>query len=88
MAGSEKREQTLSKTVKTCGLMLKFAWSVREGRLFIVIKALMAVVNAGFSVIYTVIPGVIINELIDEARILISRFMSFCSFYLPLSATA
>ncbi|MCD7831496.1 MAG: ABC transporter ATP-binding protein/permease [Firmicutes bacterium] len=70
MAGSEKREQTLSKTVKTCGLMLEFAWSGREGRLFIVIKALMAVVNAGFSVIYTVIPGVIINELIDEARIL------------------
>ncbi|MCD7944908.1 MAG: ABC transporter ATP-binding protein/permease [Clostridia bacterium] len=70
MAGSEKREQTLSKTVKTCGLMLKFAWSAREGRLFIVIKALMAVVNAGFSVIYTVIPGVVINELIDEARII------------------
>ncbi|MCD7831495.1 MAG: ABC transporter ATP-binding protein/permease [Firmicutes bacterium] len=68
MDESEKREQTLSKIIKTCRLMLEFAWRERNGHLFIFIKALTAIMSAGFSVVYALIPGFIINELTESAR--------------------
>ena len=65
MKDIKKREQTLFKIINTNKLMFEFSWKEKKGRLFILLRIIMALINAIFSVVYAVMPGLIINELIN-----------------------
>ena len=68
MAEEKKREQTLKKVIKTNAMMFRFAWKEKDGKKYIVLTSVSAFINAAISAILTVIPGLIINELIGQCR--------------------
>lgn len=56
-------------TFKTTKYMFGFVWKEKQGKLYLLIQNIMAIINALFPIIYTVFPGLIINELLNEQRI-------------------
>ena len=63
-----KKEHTLLKAIKTNYDMLKFAWRQKQGRRYIVVRAVMSVLSALFSAFYAILPGIIVNELLEGRR--------------------
>lgn len=63
-----KKEHTLLKVIKTNYDMLKFAWRQKQGRRYIVVRAVMSVLSALFSAFYAILPGIIVNELLEGRR--------------------
>ena len=63
------KRQNLRGTIKTTKYMLGFVWKERSGKSYLLVKNLIALVNALFPLVYTVLPGLIINELTDGRRI-------------------
>jgi ATP-binding cassette subfamily B protein/ATP-binding cassette subfamily C protein len=67
--GRDKRSQSLRNTVKSAGYMLGFVWKEKRGKLYLLLKMIISLVNAVFPLVYTIMPGWIINELTKERRI-------------------
>ncbi|MCL1794463.1 MAG: ABC transporter ATP-binding protein/permease [Oscillospiraceae bacterium] len=67
--GRDKRSQNFSKTIKSAGYMLGFVWKEKSGKLYLFLKVIISLVNAVFPLAYTIMPGLIINELTEERRI-------------------
>ncbi|QVK18165.1 ABC transporter ATP-binding protein [Mycoplasmatota bacterium] len=63
------KKQTLRNTVRATKYMLSFVWKEKSGKHFIFIKGIMALLNALFPLVYTIMPGLIINELMNEQKI-------------------
>lgn len=61
----KERTQSLCQILKTSKLMHGFIWKEKKGKLYILLKVLIALINAVTSVLYAVIPGLIINQLIN-----------------------
>ncbi|MDR0917446.1 MAG: ABC transporter ATP-binding protein/permease [Oscillospiraceae bacterium] len=55
--------------MKTTKYMLGFVWRDQKGRVYILLKAVTALLNALFPLSYVVFPGLIINELSGAQRI-------------------
>ncbi len=68
MENLKKREQSFSKVIQTNKLMLRFVLKEKSGRCYILIKILLAVLNALVSLVTVFIPGLIIDELISDQR--------------------
>ena len=66
--GKEKN-QNLHNTIKTTKHIFGFVWKENYGKVYIFIKVIMSLLNALFPLVYTIIPGLIINELTNEQRI-------------------
>ena len=67
--GRDKRSQSLRNTIKSAKYMLGFVWKEKRGKLYLLLKMIISLVNAGFPLVYTIMPGWIINELTEERRI-------------------
>jgi ATP-binding cassette subfamily B protein/ATP-binding cassette subfamily C protein len=67
--GRDKRNQSLHNTIKSAGYMLGFVWKEKRGKLYLLLKMIISLVNAVFPLVYTIMPGGIINELTEERRI-------------------
>lgn len=63
------RSQNLQNTIKTTKYMFGFVWKEKLGKLYLCIKITMALLNALFPIVYTIIPGLIINELINSQKL-------------------
>jgi ABC-type multidrug transport system, ATPase and permease components len=69
MDDTKKREQSLRRMIKTNKLMFSFAWREKKGRLFIFLRIAVALINAAFAVLYAIVPGFVINELLGHRRV-------------------
>ncbi len=68
----KKAKESLKKfthTLYTVNYMVKRMWKEREGKLYILITFILMPFNAIIPIIYTVFPGMIINELTGQRRI-------------------
>ncbi|MDR2615119.1 MAG: hypothetical protein LBC28_00925, partial [Oscillospiraceae bacterium] len=61
--------QTLRETVKTTRYMLKFVCRDGQGKLYLFLKGVSALLDALFPLVYVVFPGLIINELSGDRRL-------------------
>jgi ATP-binding cassette subfamily B protein/ATP-binding cassette subfamily C protein len=69
MKKTKENVQNFKNTVRTTGYILGFVWKENGGKKYLIIQNLMAVINAVIPIVYTVFPGLIINELLNEQRI-------------------
>jgi ATP-binding cassette subfamily B protein/ATP-binding cassette subfamily C protein len=67
--GKPKRRQSLLNTIKSAKYMLGFVLKEKRGKLYMLLKVIISFFNAVFPLSYTIIPGLIINELTEERRI-------------------
>ena len=66
---TEKSTQNIKTTIKTTKYMLNIVWKEKQGKVFLLIQNVMAILNAVFPVVYTIFPGLIINELLNKQDI-------------------
>lgn len=64
---NNNRKQNLVNTFRTTKYMLGFVW--KSGKLYVLMRIIMSVINTIFPLIYTIFPGLIINELTNDLRI-------------------
>ena len=65
----DKKSQSVRNTIKTTKYMLRYVWNEKHGKSFIFVKGITALLNAVFPLAFTIMPGLIINELTNEQRI-------------------
>lgn len=65
----EKSAQNLKRTIKTTKYMLRFVWQSEKGKSFLIVKFILALFNALYPIIFTVFPGLIINELTSDKQL-------------------
>ena len=65
----KKKNQSLRNTIKTTKHMLGFVWREKSGGIYLFLKGIISLFNAIVALVYTIFPGFIINELINELRI-------------------
>ncbi len=56
---NNNRKQNLVNTFRTTKYMLGFVW--KNGKLYVLMRIIMSVINTIFPLIYTIFPGLIIN---------------------------
>ena len=56
---NNNRKQNLVNTFRTTEYMLGFVW--KNGKLYVLMRIIMSVINTIFPLIYTIFPGLIIN---------------------------
>ena len=64
-----KKDQNFNKTIKATKYMFIYVWKEKHGKTYVFIKGIMAVLNALFPLVFTIVPGLIINELINNSRL-------------------
>ena len=66
---NENNPQNLRNTIKTTKYILDFVWKEKHGRIYIFLMFVSSLLNVIPSLIYTIFPGLIINELINNQQI-------------------
>ena len=69
MKKKDKGGQTFTSTVKITKMLLGMVWRQPLGRVYLVLKFFISVLNAVIPTVYTVFSGLIINELTGGLRI-------------------
>ncbi len=65
----KKKKQSFRITLQTTKYMFDMVWRERDGKVYILLKCIMSVLNALFPVVYTIVPGLIVNELVGQRDI-------------------
>lgn len=55
--------------VKALGYICTMVWKRRQGKPYFIVKVIMSIVNAVYPMVFTIFPGLFINELINQKRI-------------------
>ena len=50
--------------------VLSYVWKYKQGKVFILLKVIMSLFNAAIPLIYTIFPGLILNELVGDQQII------------------
>ena len=67
---NDKNErQNLRNTIKTTRYLLKLILKERDGKIYIFLTVLMSLINVIPTIVYTLMPGLILNELIGSRQI-------------------
>lgn len=64
-----KAFHNLKNTINATKYMLKYIWSVKDGKKYIFLKSFISIVNAVLPIALVSMPGLIINELMGERRV-------------------
>lgn len=59
--------QTFLQTIDFSKFILKRVWHEKAGKKYICIKLFITLVNTIIPLVYSIIPGLIVNELLDGA---------------------
>ena len=62
----KKKKKSLNTTIQTTKYMFDMVWKEQSGKVYILLKSIISIVNALFPVLYTIVPGLIINELTGQ----------------------
>lgn len=62
-----ERKQSLKNTFKTTKYMLGFVWT--NGKLYLFTRIIMSIINTIFPLVYTIFPGLLIDELTNDSSI-------------------
>lgn len=65
----KKSNQNFISMVKAIGYICKMVWQRRQGKIYFFIKVMMCIINAIYPMVFTIFPGLFINELINQKRI-------------------
>ncbi len=63
MIKKENKIQTLRNTIKSLKYIIKQIWKENDGKKYIIIKMLASILNSVLPLVYTIVPGLIINIL-------------------------
>lgn len=70
--GNER--QSFKNTIRTTSYMLRFVFKEKHGKIYALLVLLSSLLNAVPTIIYTIFPGLIINELMDKQQIKVLCF--------------
>lgn len=68
MINEKERKQSFFSTIKSAKYMFGFVWKERLGKLYLLMQVFAAFVSGVFPLAVTIIPGLIINELMGAMR--------------------
>ena len=64
-----KYSQRFHTTIRASMYVLRYVWNAHLGKRYIFLKVIQALLNSVFPIIYTVFPGLIVNELTNNQQL-------------------